>query len=61
MVSIGKMLLQVAGMCDTSDLTDWENTFLKSMMDRTQNGKDTSGLSEKQVNAIVSIFDSHCG
>ncbi len=61
MISIGKMLIQVAGMCDTSDLTAWEDKFLKSMMERTKNGKDTSSLTEKQVDAIVSIFDSHCG
>lgn len=59
-VSIGAMLRQLAGMVDTKDLTDWENRFLKNVVDRTGNGARTSILTDDQVEKVEQIWHKHC-
>ena len=43
-ISLGGMLRQMAGMVNTKDLSDWENRFLKNVLDRTGQGARTSIL-----------------
>lgn len=59
MASINNMVKKCEGLVDTKDITDWENTFLKSVIERSQNGKDTSKLSERQVSALINIYNKH--
>lgn len=58
-VSIGGMLKQLACMVDTKDLTDWENGFLKNVLERSEQGARTSGLTEKQVDRIEQLWRKH--
>lgn len=58
-VSIGTMTKQIIAMHDTGDLTDWENEFVGGLSDRTQDGKDTTRLSEKQVGIVERIWQRH--
>jgi hypothetical protein len=58
-VSVRTMLLQLAGLADTRDVSDWENSFIKSVLDRTDNAARTSGLSEKQLESIEAIWRKH--
>lgn len=62
MISIGKMIELLDGMRDTNDLTDWENKFVTSVLDRYLAAKkSTAGLSAKQVETIESIYNKHFG
>ena len=59
MVSIGSMIKSVMGMLGTNDLTTWEQSFVRSIADQSKQGADTSGLSDKQVEIIDTIFRKH--
>ncbi len=59
MKSLNQMLQQISGMIGTDDLTDWEQEFVQSCMDRSQGGKDVRGLSSKQVEIINRIYNKH--
>lgn len=59
-VSIGTMIEQLSGMCDTGDLTDWENDFVTSICDHYERAKkDTRRLSVKQVEIVQRIYGKH--
>jgi len=60
-VSIGTMLRQLAGLVDTSDVSTWENRFLKNVLARTGNGARTSILTEDQVEKVQEIYGKHFG
>lgn len=59
MKTIGQMIQQIGGLAGTRDVNDWENEFIKGMVELTENGKRTSFLSAKQVDAIESIYRKH--
>ena len=62
MISIGKMIERLDGMRDTKDLTQWESSFVTSVVERYHAAnKSTSGLSSKQVETIDSIYQKHFG
>ena len=58
-VSIGTMIRQLEGLLDTSDVNDWENTFLHGVCDRTVGGLETRKLSEKQIARIEELWARH--
>lgn len=58
-ISIGKMIEHCAGLIDTKDVSDWEDEFLQNIVERTENGKRTSALSEKQVQVVERIYRKH--
>lgn len=60
-VSLGTMLKQMAGMVDTRDLSDWENRFLKSILNRTSDGARTSMLSGEVAEKVAEIYEKHFG
>lgn len=59
--SVGSMVAKLSGLLGTKDITEWESEFIESVGARTRNGKDTSGLSDKQVDVVVRIHDKHFG
>lgn len=58
-VSVGAMIAQIEGLHDTADVTEWENGFIESVVTKTQSGKDTRGLSEKQIETVERIWRKH--
>lgn len=58
-VSIGNMVKSIAGMLGTSDLSAWEQSFVRSIVEQSNQGTDTSKLSEKQVEIVDTIFRKH--
>lgn len=58
MKSIGAMVQQICGLSD-DDLTNWESGFVDSIEEKTNGGKDTTKLSEKQVECIERIYNKH--
>lgn len=61
MASIGMMVKRCAGLVDTGDVNDWENDFLENVIERSDNGEDTTKLTSKQVEVLERIFKKHFG
>lgn len=59
MTSIKTMLRQCIALCDTKDLSLWEDSFLKSVWEKSYDSANTTCLSEKQVAAIEKIWKKH--
>ena len=59
MKSLNAMIKQLAPLVDTTDLNDWENLFVSSVVEQTQDGDIVGTLSDKQVVTIQRIFDKH--
>ena len=59
MTSLNTMVTQLCAMVGTSDLSEWEAGFIDSIDDKTQGGKDTRGLSEKQAETVQRIWNKH--
>jgi hypothetical protein len=60
LVSIGTMLEQLDGLRDTRDISDWEDGFITSVLEKyLLAGKRTSGLTERQVEKIEQLYANH--
>lgn len=59
MASLNTMVKKVAGLADTRDVTDWENRFIKKVVEQTRNGDNTSSLTEPQVDSLEQIYEKH--
>jgi hypothetical protein len=59
MKSIGTMIKQLAALDGLEDLTSWEMEFSRDIWHKTSEGRVTSGLSDRQVEAIERIFNKH--
>lgn len=59
MISLGSMLKQLRGLVDTKDINGWENGFLKSVLERSENGTRTSTLSASQAEKVQQIWTKH--
>jgi len=59
MASLNAMVISVSGMVDTNDLNAWENEFVQSIFEQTDEGKDTRTLSEKQIDVLTRIYRKH--
>jgi hypothetical protein len=53
------MVKRVAGLADTKDITDWENQFVKSLVERTRNGDNTTTLTDKQIERLEELHSKH--
>lgn len=61
MTSIGTMIVRIAGLHRTREVTDWENNFIRSVVDK-YNARDKSKameLTEKQIEIIERIHNKH--
>jgi hypothetical protein len=58
-VSVRTMLLQIAGLVDTKDVSDWENGFLKSVLRISEDGARSSRLTEKQIERPEEVWRKH--
>jgi hypothetical protein len=59
MKSLNAMIKQLAALVDTNDLNDWENLFVSSVVEQTQDGDIVGTLSDKQVVTVQRIFSKH--
>ena len=59
MASINTMVKRCAGLIDTKDVSEWENSFLVSIQEKTKDGNDTRYLTEKQIDVLEKIFSKH--
>lgn len=59
MASLNTMVKKVAGLADTRDVSDWENQFIKSLVEKTASGDNTTSLTEKQIDVLERIHNKH--
>lgn len=59
MTSLNTQVKKCAGLIDTTDVSDWENEFLTSVNEQTDEGNNTSSLTEKQVICLERIYRKH--
>lgn len=59
MASTNIMLKKCAGLVETSDITNWENNFLKSVLERSEQGARPDRLSPAQVETLERIYDKN--
>ncbi len=60
LVSIGTMIEQLDGLRDTRALNDWEQGFVTNVLERYLLAhKNTSHLSDKQVECVERIYRKH--
>lgn len=58
-ISIGMMIRKISGLAGTNETSDFEDEFIESMERKTNNGKDTTALTEKQIGIVESIHKKH--
>lgn len=61
MLSLNTKVKRIATLVDTPDLSEWANSFVKNIDERTSSGADVSQLTEKQIDVIDRIFAQHFG
>jgi hypothetical protein len=59
MKSLGQKIQQLEGLIGTKDLSTWENDFLQSVLERSNHGKNTPALSERQAEVAERIWGKH--
>lgn len=59
MTSLGTMIKRIEGLCGTRDVSDWETSFIASVVEKTLSGQRTTGLSAKQIEIIERIHNKH--
>ncbi len=59
MKSLGQKIAQLEGLIGTRDVTSWEDGFIAGLVQRTNAGKDTTRLTERQVEVAEKIYDRH--
>lgn len=59
--SLGTMILQLEPLVGTADLNAWEMRFVENLALRTVHGRDTGGLSDKQIERLNELYAKHFG
>lgn len=59
MASLNAMVKAVSGLQDTTDVSDWENQFITSIVEKTKNGDNTTSLTEKQIDVLERLYGKH--
>lgn len=59
MASLNAMVKKVAGLVGTRDVTPWEDFFIRSVLEKTSNGDNTTSLTEKQIDVIERLHGKH--
>ena len=59
MTTINTMVKRIGALAGTNDVSDWEDDFILSIVEKTDDGDDTTGLTEKQIEVIERIHRKH--
>lgn len=60
LVSTATMIRRLSGMLDTRDLSEWEQQFVRSLVEKLDAGRVTS-LTERQVETLERLHGRHFG
>ena len=58
LISTTTMIRHLSGLLDTRDLSEWEQQFVRSLMEKLDAGKVTS-LTERQVETLERLHGRH--
>ena len=61
MLSLQQKLARIEGLTDTPDLSEWENEFVKGLIERLPSKGSVGHLTERQVSIIDQIHRKHFG
>jgi hypothetical protein len=59
MKSVGAQIKQLHGIIE--ELSDWEQSFVESVWTRSDEGRKTLNLTERQVDIVPTIYRKHFG
>lgn len=59
MTTLNTMVKRIAGLADTTDVTEWESEFITNVVEQTDEGDNTTSLSEKQIAVVERLFRKH--
>jgi hypothetical protein len=59
MTSLNTMVKRCSGLVDTKDVNSFENAFIKSIIEKTSAGDNTTMLTERQISVLETIFNKH--
>jgi len=59
MASINSMVKRLHNLVGTPDLNDWETKFVTNLMNQSQQGENTTSLTEPQIERLEELFDKH--
>jgi len=60
MTSTTTMIRRLSGLLDTRDLSEWEQQFVRSLVEKLDAGRVTS-LTERQVETLERLHGRHFG
>lgn len=61
MASLNTMVKKCSGLLGTKDVNAWEERFLSDICEKTQDGDNTSMLTERQVETLERIYSKNFG
>lgn len=56
MTTLNTMVKRISGLVGTHDVTDWEDDFIQSIVEQTDEGNTTKSLTSKQIEVVERIF-----
>jgi len=59
MATLNTMVKRVSGLQGTHDLSAWEDGFVRSVVEKTNGGQNTTVLTSKQIEVLERIFNKH--
>jgi hypothetical protein len=57
--SLGSMLKQLEALLGTQDLTAWEDNFVRNIVERSDQGRNTGKLSINQIARMEELYRKH--
>lgn len=59
--SVGQMLLDLDGALDTKPdaFNDWAHDFIPDMVNKSRGGRDTTGLTDREVDKVNELWHEH--
>lgn len=58
-MTLNTMVKRIAGLQGTTDVSEWEDEFITSVLEQTRNGDNTTSLTEKQITVVERLFHKH--
>ena len=59
MKSLGSIVQQLEGLLDTPALTAWEDNFVRNIVERSDQGRNTGKLSINQIARMEELYRKH--
>jgi hypothetical protein len=57
--TLNTQVKRIAGLAGTTHVTEWEESFIESILEKTKQGDDTRSLTDRQITVIERLFKQH--